>query len=189
MTKDQIRAIFMANGFTIKEGQTDLKEYVYVAAEALLAASSPATQPVIADTAKPVAINCGECACLPGFCDKEGDIRSVLRLVVNKINEEGPASRDWRGFNQLCELAEEVLAAPAIDAAPEKSQADAILDKLQELTMAAVEMRDTVEEFYAIQPTLEVVLDAKRWRKGKEIGYWAESDEATIDSHIAKDRK
>lgn len=42
MTKDQIRAIFMANGFTIKEGQTDLKDYVYAAAEALLAASASA---------------------------------------------------------------------------------------------------------------------------------------------------
>jgi hypothetical protein len=41
MTKDQIRDIFMAHGFTIKEGQTDLKPYVYDAARALLA-SKPA---------------------------------------------------------------------------------------------------------------------------------------------------
>lgn len=33
----QIREVFMANGFTIKEGQTDLKPYVYAAARALLA--------------------------------------------------------------------------------------------------------------------------------------------------------
>jgi hypothetical protein len=37
MTKDQIRDIFMAHGFAIKEGQTDLKPYVYDAARALLA--------------------------------------------------------------------------------------------------------------------------------------------------------
>ena len=37
MTKDQIREIFMTHGFTIKEGQTDLKQYVYDAAYALLA--------------------------------------------------------------------------------------------------------------------------------------------------------
>lgn len=37
-----IRRIFMAHGFTIKEGQTDLKPYVYEAAEALLRELSPA---------------------------------------------------------------------------------------------------------------------------------------------------
>ncbi|MDR5784105.1 hypothetical protein QCE63_32305 [Caballeronia sp. LZ065] len=57
-------------------------------------------------------IDCGECACLPGFCDKQGDVRSVLRLIVNKIDEEGPASHDWKGFNHLCELAKELLDAP-----------------------------------------------------------------------------
>jgi hypothetical protein len=39
MTKDQIRAVFMANGFTIKEGQTDLKPYVYEAAAGLIRAA------------------------------------------------------------------------------------------------------------------------------------------------------
>jgi len=34
---ETIREIFMAHGFTIKEGQTDLKPYVYAAARALLA--------------------------------------------------------------------------------------------------------------------------------------------------------
>ncbi len=36
VTRDQIRDVFMRNGFTIKEGQTDLKPYVYAAAEELL---------------------------------------------------------------------------------------------------------------------------------------------------------
>lgn len=40
--RDAIRRIFMAHGFTIKEGQTDLKPYVYEAAEALLRELSPA---------------------------------------------------------------------------------------------------------------------------------------------------
>jgi hypothetical protein len=44
MTKDQIREIFLGAGFTIKEGQTDLRPYVYDAAYCLLSAS-------IADTA------------------------------------------------------------------------------------------------------------------------------------------
>ncbi len=37
ITDDQIREVFLANGFTIKDGQTDLKPYVYAAARALLA--------------------------------------------------------------------------------------------------------------------------------------------------------
>lgn len=38
MKKEQIKAILMAHGFTIKEGQDDLKPYVYEAATALLVA-------------------------------------------------------------------------------------------------------------------------------------------------------
>jgi hypothetical protein len=40
--RDAIRRVFMAHGFTIKDGQTDLKPYVYEAAEALLRELSPA---------------------------------------------------------------------------------------------------------------------------------------------------
>ncbi len=40
--RDAIRRVFMAHGFTIKEGQADLKPYVYEAAEALLRELSPA---------------------------------------------------------------------------------------------------------------------------------------------------
>lgn len=36
LNKDRIREIFMEHGFIVKEGQTDLKEYVYDAADALL---------------------------------------------------------------------------------------------------------------------------------------------------------
>ena len=32
ITTDEVRKIFLRNGFTIKEGQTDLKDYVYEAA-------------------------------------------------------------------------------------------------------------------------------------------------------------
>ncbi|UIF90872.1 hypothetical protein [Cupriavidus sp. UYPR2.512] len=47
MTKDQIREIFLANGFTVKEGQSDLKQYVYDAAYALLERAAP--QPAAAE--------------------------------------------------------------------------------------------------------------------------------------------
>lgn len=36
MTKDEIRAVFLAHGFTIKDGETDLKPYVFNAATELL---------------------------------------------------------------------------------------------------------------------------------------------------------
>lgn len=38
ISKDQIREIFLKNGFTIKEGQEDLKPYVYSAAYELMGA-------------------------------------------------------------------------------------------------------------------------------------------------------
>ena len=37
--RETIRAVFLRNGFTVKEGQTDLKPYVYAAAEELLSIS------------------------------------------------------------------------------------------------------------------------------------------------------
>lgn len=39
ITKDQIREVFLRNGFEIKEGFTDLKPYVYAAAFELLTLS------------------------------------------------------------------------------------------------------------------------------------------------------
>jgi len=52
LDKGRIRAIFMDHGFTIKEGQSDLKEYVYDAANALLAAAAPqpVAQPALCDS-------------------------------------------------------------------------------------------------------------------------------------------
>lgn len=35
MGQEEMRAIFFANGFTVKEGQTDLKDYVYAAGRAI----------------------------------------------------------------------------------------------------------------------------------------------------------
>jgi hypothetical protein len=38
LTQDQLREIFLAAGFTVKPGETDLKPYVYAAARAIEAA-------------------------------------------------------------------------------------------------------------------------------------------------------
>lgn len=59
LTRDQIREVFMAHGFTIKEGQTDLKQYVYDAAYALLelvaAPQQEAQEPALFVSAKQLA--------------------------------------------------------------------------------------------------------------------------------------
>ena len=48
LDRARIREIFMAHGFTVKEGQTDLKQYVYDAADALLRAARAAADSVTA---------------------------------------------------------------------------------------------------------------------------------------------
>jgi hypothetical protein len=74
ITRDDIRAVFMAHGFVIKDGQTDLKEYVYRAAEHLLQ---------LADAAKvaaPPAINLHPRDYLLGSCMTEPDGCAVVKL-------------------------------------------------------------------------------------------------------------
>lgn len=39
MTNDQIRDVLLANGFTVKPGEADLKPYVFAAAKALINAT------------------------------------------------------------------------------------------------------------------------------------------------------
>ena len=56
--RDQIREVFMAHGFTVKEGQTDLKQYVYDAAYALLAMGS-APQPA-PESIRSILVRCRE---------------------------------------------------------------------------------------------------------------------------------
>lgn len=48
LDRDRIREIFMTHGFTVKEGQTDLKQYVYDAADALLRAARATADSVAA---------------------------------------------------------------------------------------------------------------------------------------------
>lgn len=61
ISREQIKQVFLAHGFTIKPGHDDLKEYVYAAAEALIAQAQVA--PEAAQEAEPVAVaNRGTCA-------------------------------------------------------------------------------------------------------------------------------
>jgi hypothetical protein len=68
MTRDQIRAIFLANGFTVKEGQTDLKEYVYDAAAALLAPMHAQIDALLAHCPDGECPTCASIVC-PHKCD------------------------------------------------------------------------------------------------------------------------
>ena len=52
LDRDRIREIFMAYGFTVKEGQTDLQQYVYDAADALLRAARDPADSVQEDAAR-----------------------------------------------------------------------------------------------------------------------------------------
>lgn len=54
MDRTKIQEIFMKHGFTIKEGQTDLKDYVYEAAEALLVEHSREVMKVVEQLDKAV---------------------------------------------------------------------------------------------------------------------------------------
>lgn len=69
--RDAIRRVFMAHGFTIKEGQTDLKPYVYEAAEALLRELSPAVA-------------------VPGFRDLTDDELWEIRnhVAINEVTRD-----------------------------------------------------------------------------------------------------
>ena len=54
MSDEQIKAVFLANGFTIKPGCDDLKPYVYAAARALLAISDAEVGKSTTRTSEPV---------------------------------------------------------------------------------------------------------------------------------------
>ena len=81
--RETIRAVFLRNGFTVKEGQTDLKPYVYAAAEELLSIARAAWQrtqsvwvPVserLPDIAQEVIVNSDFDGITAGFLDSYGE--------------------------------------------------------------------------------------------------------------------
>ena len=82
LDRETIRAVFMRNGFTIKEGQTDLKPYVYAAAEELLQVAHPAREGVrewipvserLPSVAQEVIVNSDFDGVTAGFLDSYGE--------------------------------------------------------------------------------------------------------------------
>jgi hypothetical protein len=112
MTKDQIRDIFMAHGFTIKEGQTDLKPYVYDAARALLA-SKPAVPCSADDTRNLVTLD---------RRDLWDHVRGAIHAALNdKIPKDCVVSWAWEeATNRTMDIFQTI-----VDTAPAQSCGDA----------------------------------------------------------------
>ena len=110
LTRDQIREVFMAHGFTVKEGHTDLKQYVYDAAYALLAmGSAPKAAP-------------GE----PGWWRKRAD--EIEAQVAMTGSPE--AMRCYTDMRALLHAATEAAPQPAPAPLSERDAFEAAWEKL-----------------------------------------------------------
>lgn len=113
LSKDLIREVFLAHGFTIKEGQTDLKPYVYDAAYALIALVQPATErkgePVWSDMGTWLWVK------LAGYCRRKGlnphhendlfNLAGELRAMLAHTSPQVPEDTDplQGAVDWLCE--------------------------------------------------------------------------------------
>lgn len=149
MTKDQIRAIFMKHGFTIKEGQTDLKQYVYDAAEELLALSVP-----------------------PVAQDAPSERKAAEHAYITTAFDYASApvgSRDWGLFFDGWRARASQPATPAqdtqrcIDARNKLNAAlhgeGAVIDSLEDAVDAVVRRLSTPAQGATIQALIEAVND------------------------------
>ena len=120
VTDEQIKAVFLANGFTIKDGLADLKPYVYQAARALLAGvSAPAAVADALDVERWMGIGKAierACADLPEeteiIVSLEKDAGTVT-LIDQDGNEHENFSTDYGFAGVLNEAIDAALAAQA----------------------------------------------------------------------------
>ena len=110
MTNDQIRDIFMQHSFTIKEGQTDLKPYVYAAARHLLSVALP---PLNDDLRSILGRICFQCIHLANA------LRAIGYEIPNKAEDEQAAvihfllDNYFKHGEQWAEKASDILKAAA----------------------------------------------------------------------------
>lgn len=78
ITKDEIRDIFLRNGFTIKEGQTDLKDYVYAAAGDVVILTSIRLQEGLRESLRHALKQGGE-----AFRQRNPDAVEALELMIS----------------------------------------------------------------------------------------------------------
>lgn len=132
LDRDRIREIFMAHGFTVKEGQTDLKQYVYDAADALLRAARAPADSVTAPAAY------------------SGNLEQELAMLIRRIVSS--ARRNCEDGSNVLKLANEAWAylvrkglngSPLRDAGIETAptptpQADSVLEDAARLDWLAL---------------------------------------------------
>lgn len=92
MTNEQIKEIFLANGFTIKEGETDLKPYVYQAARALLSQEAERT-PTYNEIVKKLGARLAELLDADHFNECES---LLLELLKKESAASAVPALEWR---------------------------------------------------------------------------------------------
>ena len=127
LTDDQIRDVFLANGFTIKDGQTDLKPYVYAAARALLALQANRGEVIMSTITRDDIIRMAEEAgidfqCNIGIGGRENistcgsqSIQKITRLVELAMAAGAAAERE--ACARICDTTPPEPFRPSIEAA------------------------------------------------------------------------
>lgn len=83
LSDDQIRAVFLANGFTVKEGQADIKPYVFAAARAIAALA----QQCVVDTQSRAATAATIGDAIPAEGAKGGALNDALMQCCTDLPE------------------------------------------------------------------------------------------------------
>ena len=130
LDRDRIREIFMAHGFTVKEGQTDLKQYVYDAADALLRAARDPADSVQEDAALP-----DECEMLKHALWLASSF-TVHRYLMSNAEGRWSGAEKATCHDELCCLYVAVFRGVEVDRVRVDLEADwmAVHDATQELT-------------------------------------------------------
>ena len=106
LDRARIREIFMAHGFTVQEGQTDLKQYVYDAADALLRAARAPADSVTAPAggANWAQLRSALAMLMLGWGRNPNQTMDACYRVLDSATEPGTAlailrtAPDWRDF-------------------------------------------------------------------------------------------
>lgn len=121
VTRETIRAVFLRNGFTIKEGQTDLKPYVYAAAEELLSIARASWQ-----STQSAGVPDGE---------RLAELLESVRLGDDEAKPHGSGATYWNNAVLACQVAirDALAAAPTLKA--EQVQASETNDQIAKLML------------------------------------------------------
>lgn len=137
LTDEQIRKIFMANGFTVKPGLTDLKAYVYEAARAIESAACADRDARIAQLEQRNRDLYEDVRRFKEYALSEKDARMALE------RELAEARKDAERWNMTVEIGKDVLRHPNNRKSPESVAAYmAAINKGYDMTHAIDEAID-----------------------------------------------